>query len=102
MRLLASSARRTSALAQRHDLWPVERTPQAIGQRSWHGPDRGVPSVLAGPAWATVVGTLGIGTGLCREGGVQFLDHAAADRDVVGRQDVTPAVRLAARGRSAQ
>jgi hypothetical protein len=33
---------------------------------------------------------------------VQLSDHPAVDRDAVRRQDVTPAVRLAARGRSAQ
>ncbi len=44
MRILAPYSRGTSALAQRHALWPVERTPQAVDQRSWHGPDRGVPA----------------------------------------------------------
>ena len=57
---------------------------------------------LAGPLGAPVVGTFGIGSGLCRESRVQLIDHPAADRDVVRRQDVTSVVRLAAQGRSAQ
>ena len=55
-----------------------------------------------GLPWAPVVGTLGIGTGLGRERGVQPFDHPAANRDVVSRQDVTPAVLLAACGRGPQ
>ena len=61
-------------------------------------PDRGVPARLGGPPGAPVVGTFGIGAGLCRESRVQLIDHPTADRDVVRRQDVTLVVRLAAQG----
>src|SRR4029077_1771802 len=84
IRILAPPSRRTSAVAQRHDLWPVERTPQAVGHGSWHGPDRGVPARLARTAWAPIVGTRRTGTGFRCESRVQLPDHPAADRDAVG------------------
>ena len=45
-RFLAAHSRGTFALARRYDVRPAEWTSPATGQRSRHGPDRGVP----GPA----------------------------------------------------
>ncbi len=77
----------------------VERTPQAVDQRSWYG-GSGVPCPAKAGLRAPVVGTFSIGAGLCHPKPVfAFFDHPAADQDVVRRQDVTLVVRLAAQAK---
>ena len=103
IRILAPCSRRTPALAQRHDLWPVERTPQAVDQRSWYGPDRGVPARLGGPpGGARCRGTFGIGAAPLSQAVFNLSTTRLLIEMFVRRQDVTLVVRLAAQGRSAQ
>ena len=94
--------RGTSALARRYDVRPAEWTSPATGQRSEHGPDRGVSGRLAWPSRASAVRARRPGEGLYREGRIQHSDHQPADRDAVRRQDVAQLMWLAARGRGAE